>query len=267
MSIEQGNQELSQDESEVIFKEYLRTIGCSYDYEHEICGKHPDFWIPSSEAPEVVCEVTQIKKRLPCPVGSFDGPQPVKTKLKKKAAQGKSLGEKGIPYVVVLHSWSWPLNDVTVPSAMFGEMGISILFDPVEGAFNADEAESVFGRDAELQYDQHTQISAVAVLELFNPTLGAMEAVIDERLGSSQQNRGDLTEITRVSCEVFEELTSDGTYLSGARKPRLVVYQNVHAANLLPNELLAGPYDEAWGEFGGQWAQISVGVHHNALPE
>lgn len=268
LSVEPGSQRISrEDDPELLFEAYLQTVGLEYGYEHEIDGRHPDFWIPSSDAPAVVCEVTEVQKDLPGRVGSFDAARPVRAKIKKKAKQGKGLGALRIPFVVVLRSRSWPLDQVTVPGAMFGRVGITMPFDPAKGAFEADEARPAFGRDAQLQPDQHPHVSAVAVLRLFNPTLRSAEAVPYDRLRDlREQPDVDLAAIFEATCQVFEELEADAMFEPDALEPRLVVYRNVHAVNPLPSELLAGPYDECWGGFDGLWVQTSLGVRHNVVP-
>ncbi len=259
-------------QAEAIFEEYLQLHGLSFDYEAPAGTYRPDYWIASADDPIAVCEVTALEKTLgPNRSGAFDGPGPVRSKVKKKVRQGRSVAEAGIPYVVVVWSTTWPTDEIIVSSALFGRLQITMPVDPDIGTADRDQTQLQFGRDAALHADQHRNVSAVSIVKQFNPYQRQADDLVRERRREAGVPPGaSLEEALPVILATYDELQAAGKYVDGARRPRLVTYHNPHTVNPLPTELFAGPFDEQHGLIGNggaHYGTIAVGTQVPRLPE
>jgi hypothetical protein len=224
-------------ESEELFATYLDQRGLNYIYEPVMGNRAPDFLVAHPDDGEIVCEVTEITKMEPA--GWIDPYRAARQKIKAK--QKKASVVKGkYPYVIVLRfAIPHPSIEMIVPGAMYGDVGLTMLIDtqtggPVEGSQPVVAAL----QGGRMQRERNTTISAVAVVEQFNPTKAKIDRSIRRRL------REDATAVEFLA--VANEEYGNPEFDESARLPRLDVFHNVFAALPVPPEFFAGPHDSRW---------------------
>ncbi len=114
---------------------------------------------------------------------------------------------------------------------------------------------TVFGSGGRVQREQNRGVSAVAVLEDFNPTLYRAEEVVAARLGKAMPWRPGLSAekvareqgaIVRTTTEVYDHMAATGAYIPDARLAKLTVFHNPYAAHPIGLDVLDGPHDVQW---------------------
>ena len=229
--------------AEEIFEQYLTARGITWAYEVPAGESHPDYWLDHPAQP--VCEVRHVTAALldqePGPVDPY---KPIAKAVKRKAKQGRAL-EGAHPYVVVIWAPDWPTDFHSVSGALFGKIRAVMPVDPATGTADSSRSHVGFGRDASLHSSQHEHVSAVAVIDQFNPGLCAAEAEIDGEIEPTCDNLG-LAEKVAIAQDVFDRRTRDGLFEHGACTTRLVTYHNMHATTPLPLDVFDGPFDEQY---------------------
>lgn len=237
-------------ESEALFAAYLDDRGLTYEYEREFGGRPLDFFVTHPTLGAVVCEVTEITTMEPA--GWVDPYRAAREKIKEKQKQGRALtGE--FPYVIVLRfAVLHPPVDMIVTGAMYGDIGVTIPIDPATGGPppGAEWQVAPLG-GGRMQPERNTTISAIAVIEQFNPTKAAVERAIAARL----PERPSFEEAWRVTREEYAR----PRYQDDARLPRLDVFHNLHAAMPVPREFFAGPHDALWDLAGDAYTRTWTG--------
>jgi hypothetical protein len=248
------------DEAEELFERYLTSRSLTFAYEQEAGGKHPDFWIDTRSG-TVVCEVRQMFASLPPGAGSIDVYDPIRRAVDSKRRQGD--GVKGLhPYVVVLHAPFWPTDSVAMAGALFGNVGITMPFDPATGTADSSKSETAFGRDGKLRHGQNSRFSAIAVVRQTNPTDFIVRAEIARRLDEAGAKPGEGTEII---IDTSSELEAGGLYQPNVRVVWLDVFHSHNASLPLSTTVFDGPYDRQHGAVGNTFVEIAHGVDRRLM--
>jgi hypothetical protein len=246
-----------QTKSEAVFADYLTER--SYDFEYELSsGSHRlDFWV-DAHGSKVVCEVKEINVPVPdSKIGSIDPYKVAKAAIKAKAKQGKELKGK-YPYIIVIRKHRfWPVDEISVPGAMFGDLALSMPLNTQTGQAQVEHMKTIFSKGATLQPEQNRAVSAVAILDRFNPTARAAEEELNRRLEGQQITEMEAIE---VIIATYEELTEAGIFLPDQRVPYLKVFHNPHATLPLPMYVFAGEHDVQWGQIDGRYTVLSEGI-------
>lgn len=245
-------------DSEAVFAQYLDELQLAWEYELTSGRKHPDFWV-DFERTTVVCEVREIQAEAPGGrVGFIDPYEKPRRVIKKKAEQGKEV--KGIhPYVIVVRRHHfWPLDDISVPGAMFGDLGIRMPINVETGEGQPDESETVFGQGAMLQERKNRSVSAVAILDRLNPMNEAVEIEYKRRLAAEEELDG--TKTVEIIWNTYDEFRRAGKFDDDARTPFLSVFHNPHATLPLPNGIFSGPFDRHWDLVDGIYGPVVEGI-------
>ena len=253
----------ARNEAEDIFEGYLRSRGLTWTYEEAAGNSHPDYWLDGPS--EAVCEVRHVTASLEGPGGAFDVYKPLAKAVKRKAKQGRAL--EGVrPYVVVIWAPRWPTDFYAVVGALFGKIQIVMPFDPESGSADPDAARMGFGRDATLHGSQHEHISAVAVIQRFNPGLRAVQDEFAQRIASESAEE-DPVRGTEIILDVFRQSSEEGWYEEGAAEARVVTFHNVYASTPLPLEVFDGPHDEQYSIDAASFTKVFEGDEVRHLPD
>jgi hypothetical protein len=243
-------------EGENLFAAYLRQGGLAWEYEREVNGRCPDFSIDYPTG-TIVAEVFEPVLRLPPGGGSFDSYKPLRGTFKdRKAKQIKAVKEAGLPYLAVVASTNadMPFQPQIMAGAMFGNLATE--FAVSDEPIDTQAGRTVFAGGARLQVDQFRGVSAVAILERFNPTKWRLEAAIDERLAvvpseplgmTASQIREAQAAIVRIATETEDQFLASGAYDPHARLARLTVLHNPYALHPLDIRAFDQPHDVQWG--------------------
>jgi hypothetical protein len=154
--------------AERLFAAYLADRH-TWIYERAIQQTKPDFFVGQT----VVCDVTAIEAdHLPVRFGNRDPVHPIRNKIYDKWPQADAARSAGYPFVLVLHQEGLrtDLNVTILAAACFGDLSLSMAFDPDAGELHSDDG-LVFGVRGKTEPDGNTGLSAIAVLQTFNPTL------------------------------------------------------------------------------------------------
>lgn len=252
--------------SEARFADYLGLNGHSYTYEPDLgISRRPDFLVGMTGQPGVVCEVTDITKPLMpdgVTVASVDPYEQVRRKINEKEKQARGLKGR-YPFVIVLW-FEQPHGpcSLVIPGALFGNIAVEILIDtntggPVE---EIDDRLTVSG-GGRLQPGRNTKISAVAVLNAFNPTRAAVERAVAERVAAGERT---VERVWQISTEEYDRPTYD----AAAVLARLDVFHNPYAALPLESSLFTGPHDAAWDLADGGYRRTFTGHRfHDEVPD
>jgi hypothetical protein len=149
---------------EKLFAHYLDTRDLRYVREPEIGSKRPDFVI-STRWGTIAAEVFEPTFDLPRPAGFFDSIEPLKAAFTtNKRKQTQAAREAGLPIIMVIGSDRAPLpfDMFSIVSVMFGREGVAV---PLDGG----AARSVRMAGAKVQPTTGTSVSAMAILQRFQP--------------------------------------------------------------------------------------------------
>lgn len=250
---------------ERLFAAYLRQYRLTSDREPLIGGRRPDFLVHHPAVP-FVAEVYEPELRLP-PGGGFIDSYPAFRRAFKarKGDQIKAVKEAGLPCVLVLARTNSDIRfqPEIVAGAMFGNVGVVFALDDPDAA-----GRTVFGGGGRVQPEMNRGVSAVAVLEGFNPTWYRAEEAVAARLGKGMPWRADLTagevareqtEIARVANEVYEHMTVTGDFNPDARVAKLTVFHNPFAAHPIGLDILGGAHDVQWHRTTNADGEVAYG--------
>jgi len=264
-------------DGEFLFAAYLRQGGLAWEYEREVNGRHPDFSIDHPTG-TIVAEVFEPGLRLPAGGGWFDSYKPLRGAFKdRKAKQIKVVKEAGHPYVAVVASTNADLSfqPQIVAGAMFGNLATEFALS--DEPIATQTGRTVFGGGGRLQVDQFRGVSAVAILERFNPTRWKLQAAIDERLAvvpsdplgmTASQIREAQAAIVRITTETEDRFLASGDYDPHARLARVTVLHNPRSLHVLDIRAFDQFHDVQWGriEVDGRegYGQLSGEGNHAA---
>jgi len=237
---------------ERLFAAYLRQRRLQSQQEPLVGGRRPDFLV---EHPSMTfaAEVYEPEMTLPAGGGSVDSYPALRRAFQaRKADQLKAMREAGVPCVLVLARTNADIRfqPEIVAGSMFGDIGVQVPLDDPEA-----DSKTVFMGGGRVQKSRNRGVSAVAVLESFNPTLFRPEQVVTARLGEGLQwhpgiPHGRLVReqaaIVRVTSEVYKHMAGTREYIEDARVAKLTVFHNPFASHPIGLEVLDGPHDVQW---------------------
>ena len=111
-------------------------------------------------------------------------------------------------------------------------------------------------------------MSAVAILESFNPTLYRAEEAAAARLGEPmpwypsiprRKVEREMATVVRVTEEVYEHMRTTRDDIPDARVAKLIVLHNPYATYPLDLDVLDGPHDVQWGRIQNEEGEIAYG--------
>ncbi len=160
----------------------------------------------------------------------------------------------GIPYVAVLAATNSDLrfDPLVTAGAMFGDLASQVrLGVPTSSA----TVTTVFGGGGRLQPKQFRGVSAVALVEWFNPTQSRLDAVLEERFSGVPEWRASMSkdeitdataQIIRIDVDTRAELIARGEYDPDALRTKMTVLHNPHADLPLGFDVLDASDDRQW---------------------
>jgi len=243
-------------DGERLFAAYLRQRRLPWEYEREVNGRNPDFSV-DHPAGFFVAEVYEPQLRLPEGGGWFDSYTPLRKAFdSRKARQIKAVKNAGLPYVAVVAgtNFDMPIKPIIMAGAMFGNLTVTF-------TVNSDDREdiddrTIFGGGGRVQPNQYRGVSAMALIERFNPTAKKLGLAVEARLARVPEWRPGMTRrqtaehqsaIVRITRGTEDEFLASGSYDPRARLARLTVLHNPYAEHPLRLDVLNGPDDRQWG--------------------
>jgi hypothetical protein len=243
-------------DGERLLASYLRRRSLPWEYEREVNGRHPDFFVHHPRG-AFVAEVHEPEIKLPVGGGWFTSYPSLRRSFEaRKAKQIQAVKRAGVPYVgvVVATNCDFDISPDVMAGAMFGDLSITVPVGPDVGL--GQPARIGFGQGGRLQEGQLRGVSAVAILERFNPTKWRLNAAVherlaripDSRLGTSTAREADVSAaIIRAVKETEDHFLATGVFDPAARLARVTVLHNPYAAHPLGFDVLNGPHDVQWG--------------------
>jgi hypothetical protein len=248
--------------SERLFATYLDAVGLAWEFGPAVGGTRPDFVVEG----QVVCEVTAIEgHHLPEQVGARIPAHPIRQKIRDKWGQAEAAKSAGYRFVLVLHQEGWhaDLSVPTVAAALFGDISLPMAFDPTSGTMSTGEG-FVFGARGMTEPAGNRNLSAVALVRSFNPTLVDLEAARKEEV------RGvtDVKEGWQRYVAIEERLTEEGRFDPDASAVRLLLVHSRRPAHPLDAGWFGGSYDEEWGfdDRAEQLVRLHAGPLYHRVP-
>lgn len=242
------------DVGEELFERYLNDHAIPFERDREWGGLKPDFTL-ETDSGEIVCEVITLDAALPAGGGAYGGYGPIRDAINEKIRQGKGPKAKGVPYVIVVHAPNWPLDDMTMIGAAFGNVGITFPVDTTTGAGDMEAAESAFLGGGRLQKTLNTRVSAIVFLHNFSPALMRLERALDGVPGGDT-----IEEQFQRARKAADELAARGEIDDDERLPRIDVVLNPYAAVSLPIEVFSEPMIRVYGEFENALQLVAEGI-------
>jgi hypothetical protein len=239
-------------EGERLFTVYLRQRRLTSQREPWVGGRRPDFLVEHPDG-NFAAEVYEPEVHLPASGGSFDSYPALRRAFQgRKADQVKAMRQAGVPCVLVLARTNADIKfqPEIVAGSMFGNIGVQIPLDDSDA-----ETRTIFMGGGRVQPMRNRGVSAVAILECFNPTWYRAEEAVAARLGEGMKWYPGIPHaavvregaaIVRVTEEVYEHMTTTGDYIPDARVARLIVLHNPYATHPFGLDVFDGPHDVQW---------------------
>lgn len=242
--------------SEELFDKYLMTRKIKYDVEQ---GEkvHPDRFLHFPKG-IVICEVMQID--LPKDYKPITGVVSVgnpygrlRRAIKRKVRQGKEAKQSNTPYVIVIfnNDIRQPMQNFIVQAAMYGDLCFVINIDHGKPRKESKFRGQAFAADGIIRHARgykepgsifYTRISAVAILDVINPTYHWVSEASEKILSKTK----DLRETFGLVSGEIDRLTKEGKYKPTLEVPRLRVFHNFYAKTSLRFDVFEGEYDEQY---------------------
>ena len=233
--------------SELLFEEYLALQGLGdFEFEKEWEGilQRPDYTVYHNDK-VYIFDVKEFEIQ-PAPAGlSFRDPYSrIRQKIDTVRAQFKCFKDR--PCCLVLYSDD-PLvevyNWIIVLSAMYGDFGRSIPFDPGTGTVS-DPGKHAFtsgGKMFRIESSRSQNTTVSALISLRRIPIGQIRARLAQSLGNA------------ASFAPESEFRIEET------QPSVIVWENAFARVKFPRDLFAGRYDERWGGDGSVITRVFAG--------
>jgi hypothetical protein len=228
--------------SERSFAGYLDQREIAWRYGEQVGGRTVGFSVFAGARSFVAGVIDPSQRRATRP-GFASAHSTLRDELAESGPTRRSITavrRAGLPYVAVV-----------------GRTGSDGAIDPDELAlalFGGPAGQWGSGGTADSGSHRVRGVSAVAVMEFFNPTLWEVERAwgqrIDRAAPAAATRRAALEPdgIDRllVMGDVAQRLVESGAFLPDARSVRLAVAQNPFASHPLDVASLGGPHDEQW---------------------
>lgn len=257
--------------SERAFEEYLSKRGIMARYEELPSGiTQPVDYSFELAGQTLRFDVKEWEPKKPHPgVGSFDPYEFVRDKIHEGREKFKQYKGRGEPCVLVLCHYGPQLimlDAISIFGAMYGDLGWVFPFNPGTGVGDTSRTELKFLAGGSMIHQtpkgferiQNTTISAVAVLASIRVRCRRVGIAFNRRK-AVEGHAFTLEETITLLQELYSEDYSVEV------EPRVVVYDNLEAAVLLPQEFPGGPYDERFGRRGDRLCRTYVGAELAAI--
>lgn len=240
--------------SEQLFDEYLKTREIKFDIER---GNkvHPDRTLHLLSG-NVVCEIRQLDipndyKFQSGVVNVGDPYKRLRRAIKKKVRQGAEAKLGNMPYVVILfnNDIRQPMQNFVLEAAMYGDLCFVIDIKPTKPRSESKLIGQGFAAGGIIRHARsysepgsifNKRISAVAVLEIINPTYHWVSEACDDILGKTKELKQTLV----LANKAISKLIKEGKYKPDLKVPRLRVFHNFYATNQLRFDIFDSKYDE-----------------------
>jgi hypothetical protein len=139
---------------------------------------------------------------------------------------------------------------------MFGSLQITFSVGPGVDLDTPTDSRTVFGGGGKVQPERFRGLSAVVLLDDFNPTRLRVERTIDDRIGPMPESNParsrdsvirDVAARAKVVRDTYEHFTLTGDYIESARRTRLTVLHNPFAYHPLSNDIFNDTHDVQCG--------------------
>jgi hypothetical protein len=228
--------------SNLLFEEYLRSEGLSWEYEPEAAGKskRPDYRI-SAGAGELRLELKEFELEYELHLGAafeksggaYDPLPRIREKINQARRQFREY--KNSCCALVLYNPGFPRVDIdeplTVFGAMLGDPGIRYTVDKIQGRVVSPIQQAFLG-GGRMRVDANTTISAILVLEEF--------LYASKRWRIEEQQRWATAGAEERTIEIAPYDPGAGSII------RVVRYESPHAKRPFPPTTFCGPADEIW---------------------
>jgi len=238
--------------SEQLFEEYLQNRSFTFQKEQGIIV-HPDYYLNIS-GKQVICEVHQMEGK-PQPYNTLITSNPftkLRSAIKSKVKQGKEAQLRKIPYVIVLYNLD-PLvmtKNFVIESAMYGDLTFVLPISLEKGKRLPAKQRNVFGGNGIIRHARgindfgspnNTRVSAVAILESFNPT----QKTLDDEYERQTIGIDDLDQQLELYMKIAKKLRREGKY-NDKTLPKIRVFHNFFASTPLSFDIFSGGFDEQY---------------------
>ncbi len=238
--------------SEKLFEEYLVLQDMtSFEFEKEWEGipTHPDYTVYHNNS-TFIFDVKEFDYR-PLHPGQivFDNPcDRIREKINevRKRKQFKYFKDKPCCLVLYTHDPMVELHEwTTMLGAMYGDFGVTMLFDTENGSAVPDSTRQAFLTDGKMfRYEsskpQNQTISALVTLRYIHVGQRRYRKIFRESLKSVEP-------MADIDFDVDE------------KRVGVIVWENAHARVPLPRDMFLGSYDVRWGVEGDVITQIFTG--------
>lgn len=248
--------------SDLLFENYLASQGMTtFDYEKDWEGipTHPDYAVYHNDS-TFIFDVKEFDYHQYDP-GQLVSDNPcdrIRQKIVDVRNQFKYFKDKSCCLVlytddpmVELHDWT------TMLGAMYGDFGVTLLFNALTGSVVTDSAKQAFISGGKMfppksSKPQHTTISALVTLRYVHVGQKRYQKTIRESL----KKGGDV--FPKVDFDIDEKHLG------------VIVWENAFARIPFPRDMFSGSYDERWGLDGDLVTQVFSGegvLAHRELDE
>lgn len=245
--------------SEHLFEDYLTIHGYKFDYEQPAEGKSakPDYRVPLNDGAVLYFDVKEFQQKLRDRPGTlesesvvsivgYDPYKYVSAKLEDVWTQFSQYKEYSCS--VVLYNYTHSLVVLTPEIVLGAMLGTLTNMTDSNGHLHQVFGEPgpyrtayMYGADG----PRETPISSVIVVESVIIVPTEFTQAHDKRAMLRSENCGSVAAAAK-SLQHFMELKQQG--IGCKTVPRVVVYENLHAAIQLSRDIFNGPFDERWGE-------------------
>jgi hypothetical protein len=241
---------------EWLMARYLDQRGWSWEYERPVGERNPDFFVHHLDR-DFGVEVYEPDLKLDRLDPWFDSYGPLRRMFAgRKRKQLAAARAADLPFVIALaHTRSdVPFRPEIVAGAMFGNLQMTFPVGPDVEPNAAPTSEMSFGHSAKVQPQRFRGLSAVVLLDEYNPTALRVDQALAARLGVAYDYPGrsrdsvtrDVFARQRAIDETYEHFTLTGEYIGGVRRTRLTALHNPFATHALGLDVFNGPQDMQW---------------------
>lgn len=246
--------------SEVLFEEYLDSQGLTtFDYEKDWDGipTHPDYTVCHDDR-ILIFDVKEFDYHQYHP-GQLVCDNPcdrIRKKIERVRPQFKYFKDKPCCLVLYTHDPFVELHDeTTMLGAMYGDFGLTMLFDTRTGSLVPDSKKQAFLTGGKLFRYESSKAQ--------NQTISALVTLRYVHIGSRRYQK------------LFREARKTGEHISpnnvdfdiDEKRVGVIVWENAYAKIPFPRDLFCGSHDERWGIDGDAIAQTFVGAGILALED
>lgn len=236
--------------SDLLFEEYLVSQGiATFDYEKDWEGipKHPDYTVYHNGS-TFIFDVKEFDyhPRHPGQLVCDNPCDPIREKINQVRTQFKYFKDKSCCLVLYTHDPLVELHeDTTMLGAMYGDFGVTMLFDTQKGSAVPDSTRQRFLTGGKMfRYESS---------KLQNQTISALVTLRHIHVGQRRYQK-----IFRDSPRTGKPIAAIDFDIDEKRLG-VIVWENAYARVPFPRDMFLGTYDVRWGVEGDVITQIFSG--------